>query len=250
MKTEIKIKTIKDIISLKKENVLRVNEEYQRADNLWSKRQKIFLIDSIMREYPIPFFYFHIRSKEAAGYGGTLPDIIDGQQRVDTIYEFSNDDFKLMDPKKSSGIPRFLGQKECPWVGKKFSEFNPELREQFLKTKLNIVEIQTNDENEVNKFSILKSKIGYGGSIIARSFFKSCGIDPQKYHGRYDWKKENIEGVGEVYIIELKRKIEQNNIKYKKHELPVKARSCFTEEDKHNYLIALPIFLYINTLIF
>ncbi len=65
----------------------------------------------------------------------------------------------------------------------------------------------TNDENEVNKFSILHSKIGYGGSIIARSFFKSCGIDPQKYHGRYNWKKENIEGVGEVYIIDLNKEI-------------------------------------------
>jgi len=64
----------------------------------------------------------------------------------------------------------------------------------------------TNDEQEKNKFSIIHSKAGYGGSVVARSFFKANNIDPQKYHGRYKWQKKNIEGIGEVYIIQLYKK--------------------------------------------
>ncbi len=62
----------------------------------------------------------------------------------------------------------------------------------------------TNNEEEKHKFSILKSKQGYGGSIVATSFFKTSSINPKEYHGRYEWQKENLEGVGELYIIKLK----------------------------------------------
>ncbi|MDD3065943.1 MAG: hypothetical protein PHT24_06785 [Endomicrobiaceae bacterium] len=64
----------------------------------------------------------------------------------------------------------------------------------------------TNEESEKSRFKILHSKIGYGGSITARSFLKANNIDPKLYHGRYDWKKEKVEGIGEIFIIELKEK--------------------------------------------
>ncbi len=63
----------------------------------------------------------------------------------------------------------------------------------------------SNDEKEQNKFSIMHSK-KYGGSIIARSFFKTHNINPEIYHGRYDWEKHNLEGVGEIFVINLKKK--------------------------------------------
>jgi hypothetical protein len=66
----------------------------------------------------------------------------------------------------------------------------------------------TNDEAEKSKFSIIRSQAGYGGSVVARSFFKAYSIDPKKYYGRYDWKKHNIEGVGEIYAIELKERVD------------------------------------------
>lgn len=60
----------------------------------------------------------------------------------------------------------------------------------------------TSDEAEKSKFSIIHST-NYGGSIVARSFFKTFGIDPLLVHGRYEWIKNRIDGVGEVFIIEL-----------------------------------------------
>ena len=63
----------------------------------------------------------------------------------------------------------------------------------------------TNDEDEKNKFSIIHSQKGYGGSLVARSFFKSYNINPKKYHGRYQWKKIKLENVGTIFVIELKQ---------------------------------------------
>jgi len=68
----------------------------------------------------------------------------------------------------------------------------------------------TNDENEKNRFVIHHSKDGYGGSIAVRSFMKLRDIDPEKYHGRYDWKLDQIEGVGTVYIIQLVDKTQKS----------------------------------------
>lgn len=61
----------------------------------------------------------------------------------------------------------------------------------------------TNSEEELHKFSILKSKQGYGGSIVATSFFKTYGLDPSKYKGKYLWNKINQEGIGDIFVIQL-----------------------------------------------
>lgn len=67
-----------------------------------------------------------------------------------------------------------------------------------------------NDEAEKSKFTIIRSKASSaGGAIIARSFFKTYNIDTLKYSGRYEYKKENIEGiVGQVFVIQLKEKVQ------------------------------------------
>lgn len=64
----------------------------------------------------------------------------------------------------------------------------------------------TNDEKEKNKFTIIHSKKGYGGGVVVRSFFRMYNIDPKIYHGRYEWGKYNLEGVGEIFVIKLKER--------------------------------------------
>lgn len=63
----------------------------------------------------------------------------------------------------------------------------------------------SNDEEEPHKFTIVKSKDGYGGGIIASSFFGKYGLDTKKIRGKYEWKKEDT-SFGKLYIIELKEK--------------------------------------------
>jgi hypothetical protein len=73
----------------------------------------------------------------------------------------------------------------------------------FYDKSVNAIGIKfTNDENEKNGFSIVKSD-NYGGNIVSRSFFKAHNIDTVKYHGRYNWKNVDLENIGEIFVIEL-----------------------------------------------
>jgi hypothetical protein len=72
----------------------------------------------------------------------------------------------------------------------------------------------TNDENEKNKYTIIKSKIGYGGSVIARSFFKAHNIDTTVYRNRYKWNIVEHESYGKLFVIELDNpKLENKDMK-------------------------------------
>jgi hypothetical protein len=66
----------------------------------------------------------------------------------------------------------------------------------------------TNDEEEKSKFRIMHHK-KYGASIIARSFFKTYDINTEEYRGRYNWEKPDIEGVGRIFVIELKKQADK-----------------------------------------
>lgn len=63
----------------------------------------------------------------------------------------------------------------------------------------------SNNEDEQHKFTIIKSQEGYGGSVVATSFFKRYGIDTAKYKGKYDWQKVDTPH-GELFVIELRER--------------------------------------------
>src|SRR5438128_666086 len=91
--------TIKEILDLHHDKWLVVNQEYQRGA-VWSQSQKKRLVDSIFRGYPIPLIYLHYIKKIAAGMQKEGYEVIDGQQRINALYEFREGVFKLFDPKK------------------------------------------------------------------------------------------------------------------------------------------------------
>lgn len=64
----------------------------------------------------------------------------------------------------------------------------------------------SNDDNEKDKISIIHSKTGNGGYIQARNFFKSYKLDPGIYVGRYDYSKETDPTIGQLLVIKLKEK--------------------------------------------
>src|SRR6266702_1141354 len=110
----IKVKTL---IKLKKNGMLIANPEYQRG-SVWSKDQKKRLIDSLFRQYPLPLIYLHKKRREIDGFINDGLEVIDGQQRTNALYEFSEGSFKLFDPVKDAAqarFPSFLLEQECQW---------------------------------------------------------------------------------------------------------------------------------------
>lgn len=63
---------------------------YQRHSDIWSDEKKSFLIDSIIKNYPIPAIFLRPTVDNATGR--TVYDVIDGKQRLETIVSFIQND--------------------------------------------------------------------------------------------------------------------------------------------------------------
>lgn len=150
MKTEPGDLTTAELLTLKDQQMLVVNAEYQRGV-VWTTTQKKKLVDSVLRGYPIPLIYFHHIQHQAAGLRSERFEVIDGQQRINALYEFREGAFKLFDPVQDAAdarFPDFIKRQPCPWASKTFAELPQELKDQFLKTPLRIVKIETHDPNQ------------------------------------------------------------------------------------------------------
>ena len=65
-----------------------------QRDLVWQKSQKQLLIDSLVKDYDIPKLYFRDIGKLN---GDSAFEIVDGQQRINAIHGFFNDQFPLPD---------------------------------------------------------------------------------------------------------------------------------------------------------
>lgn len=142
--------TVQVILKLRKEHMLVVNQEYQRGA-VWTSGQRKRLVDSLLRGYPIPLIYFHHIRQEAGPLVSQRFEIIDGQQRINSIAEYCEGAFKLFDPAKDHAearFPEFIKRQHCPWGGKRFQDLPDPLKEKLLATPLNVVKIETHDSNE------------------------------------------------------------------------------------------------------
>lgn len=156
MKATPDTKTVHDLLAWKKAQMLRANPEYQRGE-AWNTSQKKRLVDSVLRGYPIPLIYLHHIKTAVAGAMRDDFEIIDGQQRLIALSEFREGHFKPFDPvqdAEEARFPSFIEKQPCPWGGKTFDELTPELQQQFFKTSLSIVMIETEEANEARDLFI------------------------------------------------------------------------------------------------
>lgn len=108
-----------------------VNPEYQRKGGVWTTEKKQLLIDSILNKYDIPKIYFHQFDRKERKSSGKSFAIIDGKQRLETIWGFIDGDFCLSDdfeyqdnPKlKLNGLSYDDLAKEYPKIKIRFDSF-------------------------------------------------------------------------------------------------------------------------------
>jgi len=156
MKHELLPIKIKDLIELKRNGMLLVNSEYQRG-MVWSKNQQKKLIDSVFRGYALPLFYLHYQQKQVGDMKADSYSIIDGQQRINALYDFREGAIKLYDPIKDENearFPQFIKNVTCPWAGKYFMDLDNELQEKFDNTKLMYAKIETTNDDEARDLFI------------------------------------------------------------------------------------------------
>lgn len=104
---------------------ISANPKYQRSDKVWPQAAKSFLIETILLGYPIPKFYLHqitdLKSKKA------VKEIVDGQQRSKTIYDFFNNKLRL-----SKTLDTISAR------GKIYDELDDDLKGAFLNYRLSV----------------------------------------------------------------------------------------------------------------
>jgi hypothetical protein len=151
VESTLEYRPVKDLVDLFQNGMLKINSEYQRGA-VWTITQKKKLVDSLLRGYPLPVIYLHHIKKTVAGMQREDLEIIDGQQRINALYEFAEGAYPLLDPIEDDAqarFPLFLKDQPCPWGRKDFHSLPDELREQFLQTELPVAMITSDESNEV-----------------------------------------------------------------------------------------------------
>ncbi|AXE62799.1 hypothetical protein BBF93_00170 [Hyphomonas sp. CACIAM 19H1] len=125
--------TVSDFIEWQAKKQLVLAPEFQRG-SVWSPSAKVFLIDTILNDLPLPQVYF--RTKLNPQTQTTVREVVDGQQRLRAILEFASGNLKL-----TSKSPNFKG--------KTYQDLAVEDQEQFLSYRIPVVQLVNASDAEV-----------------------------------------------------------------------------------------------------
>ena len=149
MDTSLNQYPISDFIEWQKRKQLELNPAFQRRD-VWTPAAKVYLIDTILRGFPIPKIY--LRSKVDTKTQSGVREVVDGQQRLRAILDFAHDKFPL-------------SNRAGDLDGLKYSLLPDAFKEQFLHYPLTVEQFMNADDSKVlEAFARLNS---YGLSLTA-----------------------------------------------------------------------------------
>ncbi|MFT4253823.1 MAG: DUF262 domain-containing protein [Caulobacter sp.] len=172
---------------------LQLDPSYQRPGGIWNTSNKQLFIDSLFNKFDVPKFYFHY----VGDTGGNIEyAIIDGRQRLETIWSFMEDEFRL-----SKDFVLF-DDETVEIAGKKYSEIAkiyPRLITRFSSRTLDIVVVTTDDIefiedmfsrlNDAVPLNAAEKRNAFGGpmprlirDIVEHPFFtKSLPVSNSRY---------------------------------------------------------------------
>src|SRR5689334_17548238 len=94
--TELRNSTVWQLYRIR--DRIQLDPEYQRLGGIWIPENRRFLIDTIINGFDVPKLYLHKHAKPIAK-GGKEYDyaIVDGKQRLETMWRFIAGEFPLSD---------------------------------------------------------------------------------------------------------------------------------------------------------
>ncbi|MEI6514027.1 MAG: DUF262 domain-containing protein [bacterium] len=139
---------ISDIRDWSNTQRLEIRPDFQRRE-VWSDAAKVMLMDTILRNIPMPKLFFQAVVRNA----DTYRIVIDGQQRIKAILAFLHDGFVLGEP--------YSGQ----FLNYKFSALPQTIQEEFLSYRIDVNEIRNASDDivrdiysRVNKYTFALNK--------------------------------------------------------------------------------------------
>jgi Protein of unknown function DUF262 len=131
MSRSINFQTISWFWDLHNRKLLDLNPPYQRR-SVWNQDYKDFFIDTVLNDYPAPAIFIY---QEITPEGVSKVSIVDGKQRLSTLFEFANNEFAVFD---RSTIERLRGQF--------FKDFDVDVKQKFWKYQFAIEYLPSSDE--------------------------------------------------------------------------------------------------------
>lgn len=115
--------TIADYCAAMDRGEIVVNRDYQRSDKVWPDVARSYLIETMLKGFPVPKLWLHqiVDPKSKKG----VKEVVDGQQRTFTISEFFQNRLRL-----SAGLELETA------AGKTYDELDDELKVEFLNYPL------------------------------------------------------------------------------------------------------------------
>jgi len=178
---------------------VQLSPDYQRPGGVWSLKKKQLFIDSLLNGYDIPKLYFH---HLAGVYENTEHDyaIIDGRQRLETIWDFIDGRFAL-------GLDfKFFENEDFDAAGMKFQEIEkeyPRLLIRFHARSLSVMVVTADDLdfiedmfsrlNEAVPLNAAEKRNALGGplpriirKVVEHQFFTAKVPFPSTRYRHYD----------------------------------------------------------------
>ena len=156
------------------EGTLEMHPPFQR-NPVWTDKQSSFLMDSILKGYPIPEIYLQ---EKVDATGKTITIVVDGQQRIRSFLRFISGEYSIDETQSTR------------WGGMAFSELSEEDKIAFYKYKFVVRVLPDIDEEEIRNIfkRINQNNVALNPQELRQSTYRGEFIQSMNYLAdKYYW---------------------------------------------------------------
>jgi hypothetical protein len=213
---------VADFISWQKTKSLRLAPEFQRR-SVWKPGAKSYLIDTIVRDLPIPILFIRDRRTDPNTFE-SIREVVDGQQRLRTVLSYVAPEFLAdFDQARDSFTVKKSHNPEL--AGKRFQDLDNETKRRILDFEFSVHVLPSSiDDREVIQIFRRMNATNYSlrkQELRNASFFgefKSCAylLASEQLHRWRHWRTfsedditrmTEVEFTSEVLVAVLERKV-------------------------------------------
>ncbi|WP_278265268.1 DUF262 domain-containing protein [Nocardia sp. AG03] len=125
--------TVTDFLEWKRQGVLNLRPYFQRGD-VWTPKAKSYLIDTLIRGYPVPVIY--LQNKHDRKAIKNVRQVVDGQQRLRTILAYISPD--VLEDKTERDSFSILPSHNKNFAGMSFRELPDHVQQTIADTELSV----------------------------------------------------------------------------------------------------------------
>jgi hypothetical protein len=201
---------VSDFVGWQREGMLELNPNFQRR-SVWKKGAKSFLIDTILRGFPVPIIFLRDKKTDLKTLRAQR-DVVDGQQRIRTLLSFIDPallhDF---DPQRDDFEISKTHNKEQG--GKRFHQLTMANRQRILDYQFSVHTFPTDTDDRVilqifARMNATGVKLNPQELRNAEFFgeFKTSAYElatEQLYRWRDDWEVFNPDSIARMTEVEM-----------------------------------------------